>query len=82
MSPLEQAKAKIAHARQAVRECRWPGCKAPILPIHYCCNAHWFSLPHEIRGDIRHAKDVAQYRAAHERAQDWIRKAHPGLGDL
>lgn len=85
---IARAGGKAAYVRAAKQtrdhECHWPGCTKQVKPAMWGCAPHWFSLPVEIRnaiwrtfkaGQEKTMTPSAEYIAAAEAAQKWIRES-------
>jgi hypothetical protein len=59
--------------------CNWPACRRPVPYDMWGCRTHWFTLPAEIREAILagwrfgRGRLSPEWRAAHEKALEWIR---------
>lgn len=68
--------------------CHWQGCKTAVPPKLFMCAKHWFMLPHGLRRQIwatyRAGQEIdkrpsAEYMAAAEAVQEWIRSEKVAL---
>lgn len=84
---------KVAHVLRAGQTrnhgCHWPGCGKQVPPAMWGCKGHWFALPKRLRDRIwqsyRPGQEVrmdpsAEYLAAADEVQRWIREYRISLG--
>lgn len=68
--------------------CNWPDCRRPVPYDMWGCRTHWFTLPGEIREAILsgwrfgRGRLSPEWRAAHEKALEWIRGIHQRSQDV